>query len=307
MDAEALSQIASELGKASDARRLAKEHRLMSRRINDELWSEDDGIYCCKMWDGRFLKRFSPTNFFPMIAGIPSRERAERMVREHLLDPDEFWGDFTAPTIARNDSAFDDNNYWRGRIWPPFNFLLYEGLRRYDFHDAANEFAMKSLDAFLMNWRRDNHVCENYNSINGEGTDVSNSDPLYAWGALMGYIGIVELADATPREGLRFGNLSSREGSICNLALAGHSYDVSISQAGLQVMRDGKKHLRTDAPAIVRNIEMKGARISAEVISIRATSITFYGLKPGVNHRFHINGSETVLRSGGSGTVAVRL
>ncbi len=27
------------------------------------------------------------------------------------------------PSIARNDVAYKDNVYWRGRIWGPMNFL----------------------------------------------------------------------------------------------------------------------------------------------------------------------------------------
>ncbi len=305
VDAEALSEIAAELGRKRNAAQLSKEYRLMKERINKTLWSEDDGIYLCRLWDGRFIKRLSPINFFPMIAGIPSSEQAKRMVREHLLNDDEFWGDYTAPTIARNDPAFDDNNYWRGRIWPPFNFLLYEGLRRYDFHDVANEFAMKSLDAFLKNWRVRNHVCENYNSVNGEGTDVPNSDPLYAWGALMGYIAIQELADINSREGLRFGNLSGREGRAERLRIGEHAYEVSISTGGLEVARDGKRLLSTDAPAIVRNILMKGKTLSCEVVSVRAKRISFYNLEPNSRKSITMNGKVVKVRTNSRGTATV--
>lgn len=307
MDAEALSQIAAHLGHEKDARRLSRNYEALRARIDDMLWSEDDGIYYCRTWEGEFVKRLSPVNFFPMIAGVPSRERAERMVREHLLNEEEFWGDYTAPTIARNDPAFADNDYWRGRIWPPFNFLLYEGLRRYDFHDVANELAMKSLGAFLKNWRTHNHVCENYNSVNGDGTDVPNSDPLYAWGALMGYVGLQELADANSREGLRFGNLSGREGEAGNLRIGGHVYDVSMSAKGLSVGRDGKRLFTTDAPAIVRKFSSRGRRVSLELISVRASRISFHNLAGDANYSFVVNGRELKARPDARGRVVVSL
>ena len=297
MDAEALSEIADELGRTRDARELRSEYEAMKERINKALWSEEDGIYLCRRWDGGFIKRLSPINFFPMIAGVASRERAERMVREHLLNEEEFWGDYTAPTIARNDPAFDDNNYWRGRIWPPFNFLLYEGLRRYDFHDVSNEFAMKSLNAFLKNWRAYNQVCENYNSVNGDGTDVSNSDPLYVRGGLMGYVGIQEIADINSREGLRFGNLSDRDGGAKNLRIGEYRYDVSISAKGLAVSRDGRRFFSTDAPAIIRNLVVKGRSVSFEFISLRSSKIIFYNLKAGSRYDFSVNGSSLKVKT----------
>src|SRR6516225_9368081 len=88
-----------------------------SGSCGERLWSDSDGIYENRFWDGRFSKHLSPTNFYPMFAGIATQEQAERMVREHLLNPQEFWGTYVAPTIARNDPAFKDQFYWRGDIW----------------------------------------------------------------------------------------------------------------------------------------------------------------------------------------------
>ena len=40
------------------------------------------------------------------------------------------------PSISHNDSAYGDQDYWRGRTWGPMNFLVYQGLasRRRDCH-----------------------------------------------------------------------------------------------------------------------------------------------------------------------------
>jgi len=46
---------------------------------------------------------------------------------------------FALPSIARNDTAFFDNNYWRGRIWQPQQFLTWAGLARYRSHPATIE------------------------------------------------------------------------------------------------------------------------------------------------------------------------
>ena len=231
------------------------------------------------------------------------------MVNKHLLNENEFWGNYTAPTIARNDPAFSDNNYWRGRIWPPFNYLLYEGLRRYDFHDIANEFAMKSLDAFLKNWRANNRVCENYNSVNGDGTDVPNSDPLYAWGALMGYVGIQEIVDINNREGLHFGNLSGNCGSVKNLRIGKHIYNVEISSKGLFVKRDGKDLFSTNSPAIVRKLIFNGKKIFLEFIPVNTENsiIRFYNIKPNTRYSVCVNGRSIKIQSDGKGKMLIRL
>ena len=110
------------------------------------------------------------------------------MIEKHLLNPKEFWGQWVIPSIARDDPAFKDQNYWRGRIWGPMNYLVYLGLRNYDEPQVPRQFAQKSYDLFLKEWTENGHVHENYNAITGSGDDVHSSDRFYHWGALLGYI-----------------------------------------------------------------------------------------------------------------------
>ncbi len=96
------------------------------------------------------------------------------------------------PSIARNDPAFKDQDYWRGRIWGPMNFLVYLGLQNYDDSAVRKDFAQKSYDLFLKEWKENGHVHENYNAITGGGDDVNSSDRFYHWGALLGYVEYLE-------------------------------------------------------------------------------------------------------------------
>ena len=86
------------------------------------------------------------------------------------------------PSIARDDPAFADQNYWRGRIWGPMNYLVYLGLRNYDDPDTRREFAQKSYELFLKEWKEKGHVHENYNAITGSGDDVTQQRPLLPLG-----------------------------------------------------------------------------------------------------------------------------
>jgi putative isomerase len=136
-------------------------------------------------------RRLSPTNFYPLLAKAASQEHAQSMIK-HLLNRDEFWGDWIMPSIAYNDPAFKDQNYWRGRVWGPMNYLVYLGLLNYDDASVRKEFAEKSYALFLKEWREKGHVHENYNAITGTGDDVASSDRFYHWGALLGYIEYLE-------------------------------------------------------------------------------------------------------------------
>jgi hypothetical protein len=77
------------------------------------------------------------------------------------------------------------------------NFLVYLGLRNYDLPLARSELARKSEALLLKEWKARGHVHENYNAVTGEGDDVTSSDPLYHWGALLGAMEMLE-GEAAP-------------------------------------------------------------------------------------------------------------
>ena len=194
-DCDALANIADILGKQAESREL-RERSGKYRTSLATLWDDKAGIYLNKdLRTGKRSHRLSPTNFYPLLARAATPRQADRMIREHLLNPKEFWGQWVIPSIARNDPAFNDQNYWRGRIWGPMNYLVYLGLRNYQQPEARKQFVRKSLDLFLREWEKNGHVHENYNAITGWGDDVSSSDRFYHWGALLGLIEYLEQTD----------------------------------------------------------------------------------------------------------------
>ena len=191
-DCNALAQIADTLGKPAEAKEL-RERSSRYRAKLATLWDEKIGIFLNKdLHTGEFSTRLSPTNFYPMLAHAATPAQASSMLEKHLLNPKEFWGEWVIPSISRDDPAFADQNYWRGRIWGPMNYLVYLGLLNYDDAVVRKEFAQKSYHLFLKEWSEKGHVHENYNAITGAGDDVHNSDRFYHWGALLAYVEYME-------------------------------------------------------------------------------------------------------------------
>jgi putative isomerase len=191
-DCDALAEMAQTLGKPEIEKEL--NDRAARYRVKlSTLWSDREGIFLNKdLHTGQSSLRLSPTNFYPLLARAATPEQAHRMIEKHLLNPDQFWGQWVIPSIERDDPAFRDQDYWRGRIWGPMNYLVYLGLCNYDDPAARQEFAQKSYALFLKEWSEHRHVHENYNAITGTGDDVRNSDRFYHWGALLGYIEYLE-------------------------------------------------------------------------------------------------------------------
>ena len=192
MDCRYLAKIAKELGKNREAKEILSRGEGIKSALQG-LWDEEDGMFYCRNFlTGEPVKRMDATNFYPLLAKTASPAQAERMIREHLLNDDEFWGEWVIPVTPRNDPAFGDNDYWRGRIWGPTNFLVYLGLREYDCPDVRQDLAAKSRTLLLKDWLARGYIYENWNSVTGQGDDVGNSDKFYHWGALLGYITILE-------------------------------------------------------------------------------------------------------------------
>ncbi len=194
-DCDALAEIAAALHKPAEEKEL-RERADFYRKSLGSLWDDKTGMFLNKdLHTGELSPRTSPTNFYPLLARAATAQQAQRMILEHLLNPGEFGGDWMIPATPRNDPAFKDQNYWRGRIWGPMNFLVYLGLRNYDQPQVRSELARKSLALFQVEWTGNHHVHENYNAVTGSGDDVSSSDRFYHWGALLALIDYMESND----------------------------------------------------------------------------------------------------------------
>ena len=197
-DCAALAEISEALNRPAEAREL----RLRERRYREKLaslWDDTKGIFLNRRTDtGTPSPRLSPTNFYPLLARACSQEQAERMMREHYFNPAEFAGTYVIPSIARNDSGFRDNNYWRGRIWAPMNFLVYLGMRNYHVPEARADLVKKSFDLLMKSWKENGSIYENYNSMTGQGDDVANADSFYHWGALLTFMSFIERGAPEP-------------------------------------------------------------------------------------------------------------
>jgi len=187
MDCNALAEIARILKKPDVELELLERAKRYGDKL-ETLWDEKEGIYLNKNLEtGLPDKHKSPTLFYPLLSKVPSQERAIRMVKVHFYNPDEFWGEWIIPSASRDDPAYS-NEYWRGRIWGPMNFLVYLGMRNYDLNKARIDLTLKSNQLLLKTWKKSRLVHENYNPFSGDGT----SDDFYHWGSLLGFMKFIE-------------------------------------------------------------------------------------------------------------------
>ncbi len=190
-DCKSLAYLCRELGREADASRM-ESRAVALQNAMEYFWNEEMAFYCNRdTVTGQFSKRISPTNFYPLLAGNVPNERIIKML-SRFYNPEEFYGEYMIPSISRNDAAYSDQQYWRGRIWAPMNYLVYLAFAQNGLQAEQKILADKSEALILKEWLSHGHVHENYNADSGEGCDVGSSDRFYHWGGLLSLIALTE-------------------------------------------------------------------------------------------------------------------
>lgn len=86
-------------------------------KIRNYLWSEERGACLDRDKNHRVLPTLMHNTLRAMYWGSVSREMADRFVKEHLLNPQEFWTKLPLPSVAVNDPLFRNvtTNNWSGQ------------------------------------------------------------------------------------------------------------------------------------------------------------------------------------------------
>jgi len=182
----AMKELAEELGYPEDSQHFEEKAEETARAINEYLWDEEDGFYYDRSEKtGKLSKYKSIVGFLPLWVGIVSNDRAERLIREHLLNPEEFWLKYPVATWARNEEGYIQGKTvplanWMGPTWMPTNYMIFHGLLQYGYRDEARVIAEKSYELLM----EETDTREYYNSENGCGLGRC---PFWGWSTL-GYV-----------------------------------------------------------------------------------------------------------------------
>ncbi len=308
---ELLGKMAGELGEAEDARQYQASYQSLARKMNETFWHEEAGIYRNRYVSGEWPVTESPTSFYPWLAGVVDAQRSERLLTS-LMDESKFWGQYVIPSLPRDDPQYGkeaphEHNgrvfppfcYWRGNIWAPTSYLVYEGLKRVGHDRAAAAFAEKSVTMWHQNWLVTGGFPENYNPETGKRSPMAHKHQ--TWTTLLTMIGVKELIDVeiwSDPEALRFGTLAKGDNAIYKYRHRGHSYDLEITSAGMTVKRDKQLLVVTASDqCVIRDFICADGRLSCVVNSVKTQNL-----------RFHVPGKDkplSVTVSAGKSTVSL--
>ncbi|MFQ6615136.1 MAG: trehalase family glycosidase, partial [Fidelibacterota bacterium] len=112
--------------------------------------------------DGTQFKKKTAGSFWPLLAGISSRNQADRLV-QHLKNPEEFWRPMVFPTLSADEEEYrPDGGYWLGGVWAPTNVMIIKGRQNYGYEDFATEATERYLSGMAQVFKETGTVWENY-------------------------------------------------------------------------------------------------------------------------------------------------
>ncbi|MGV8885679.1 MAG: MGH1-like glycoside hydrolase domain-containing protein [Microbacteriaceae bacterium] len=166
---DVLAGLADELG-TGDGDAWRSERDLMRDAVVAELW-DGSVFFATGVSSGRASKTTSLLTLLPIVGGehLPTEiaQKVADRIAEHLTE-------FGPATQMPGTEEYEDDGYWRGRIWAPSTVLIENGLRRSGFTDLA--------DTVSERFRRlceKSGFAENFDALTGAGL----RDRAYTWTA----------------------------------------------------------------------------------------------------------------------------
>lgn len=138
-----ISRLYEKLGRKAEAGVWKGRYDKLKKLINEKYWDEKDGFYYdVELSTGKPVRIKTPASFWPMLAEIPSKRQADRMV-EYLKKETSMGGKYPWVSLSRDDKDYNDStgDYWRGGIWLPMVYMGTKALEKYGYDSLADSLA----------------------------------------------------------------------------------------------------------------------------------------------------------------------
>lgn len=191
---ESAAELASLLGRNSDAERLKAKAGHLQDRIRTLCWDERDKFFYTAdvqchdrraellpkiprgmpmSWQVLPLRLQTFTGFLPLWCGAATQGQAKAMLDASYRADDHLRCNAGVRTLSRLESmyslAFSSNpSNWLGPVWIIANYLVWSGLKRYGFTEEAGVLADKTLLLLTDDIERNGSMNEYYHPDTGE-------------------------------------------------------------------------------------------------------------------------------------------
>ena len=167
----------------------------LKKAIQENCWDERDGFFysvdinllpvdkneklhagCPRHWNCLIQRIEVWSGFLAMWAEIATKEQAERMVKEHYLNEKTFFAPYGVRTLSKMEKMYaiiksGNPSCWLGPIWGISNYMVFDGLVKYGFHQQAADLAKKTILLFGQDIEKNGEMHEYYHPETGEGVN----------------------------------------------------------------------------------------------------------------------------------------
>ncbi len=163
MQMESLAVMADMLGRRAEAERWRKrseEHLdLMATHL-----TEND-LFIARKMDGTKVSSQTLLYYIPMLLGKRLPESIRNEMIKNLQDGSKYLTDYGLATEAIDSPEHKEDGYWRGPIWAPSTYLIFDGL----LHAGEKELARTIAKRYCLMCKKDPGMWENYDAVTGKG------------------------------------------------------------------------------------------------------------------------------------------
>ncbi|KAL7411430.1 glycoside hydrolase, partial [Mrakia frigida] len=198
--ARTMGEIAEYLGEEveDDLEEYRRNEGNVVKNIEALHWSEEDQMYCDATVDdddeSTFVCHAGYISLFPFLTGLlPPSSPHLGPVLDLMRDPEKLWSDYGIRSLSKDHPLFGQGeNYWRGPIWMPFNYMALSSLYKiYMPHPGPHQARAKEIytelranliENIFKEYQSTGYVWEQYDALTGEG---SRSHPFTGWTSLV--------------------------------------------------------------------------------------------------------------------------
>ncbi|TKG90812.1 hypothetical protein EYV94_23395 [Puteibacter caeruleilacunae] len=136
--------------------------------INNELFNNKKQCYF-DSWsvNDSSKQHYVFENFWPMVVGIASKERADYLIDNFILNPKHFLAVQGVTTVSMSDPKFE-LRMWRGPVWNSMTFWIVKGCIHYGRYDAAKILLERALDSTAKQFAQTGEIWEFYHPHGGD-------------------------------------------------------------------------------------------------------------------------------------------
>ncbi len=186
----ALSRLCQAAGEEEEGQSFGEKSSQVEESILSKMYDQETGLfYSLDARHGRDeqIKVSTVSSLMPLILDSIEEAQAERLVREHLVNPAEFWTRYPLPAVPVSSAEeVKGHIIWRGlQTWIYPNWYIARGLRRQaqrfpqrtqDYNRIADELARRTYELV-----QKEGFCDFYHSQTG----ARGAGPKFGWSTLL--------------------------------------------------------------------------------------------------------------------------